>query len=385
MKSLATATFLIGNLLGATAVGAQLRFVAVDIRVPVPPTPFVADGKTHFVYELQVTNLDRTEMTLAAIDVYADSGRNALLTQAGDDLKSAARFAGAPASGDPRVLPTGRQTLVYFWVTLPRGAPTPARLRHRITVSVADSSGKAATDTVGRFLVPVHAVQPLVLAAPLTGGPWLAINGPSNTSSHRREAIPIYGEAQIGQRFATDWVKLGPDGRAFHGDSLVNRNWYGYGTPVLAVADGIVTETKDSIIENVPFSPTMAVPITVETLGGNHVILHLGRGYYAFYAHLQPGSLKVKLGDKVRRGQPIGLLGNSGNSHAPHLHFQVSNGSSPLGSEGLPWIWDRFQLLDSRKPGFESAVAVTNGWHASGPAVRKRNEGTLENMIVRFP
>jgi hypothetical protein len=210
----------------------------------------------------------------------------------------------------------------------------------------------------------------------------VAVNGPSNTSGHRRTAVPLYGEAQIGQRFATDWIKLGADGRAFHGDSLVNRNWYGYGTPVFAVADGIVSETKDSIIENVPFSPTMAVPITFETVGGNHVILDLGGGHFAFYAHLQPGSLKVKLGDRIRRGQPIGLLGNSGNSTAPHLHFHVTNGNSPLGSEGLPWVWDKFQLLDWLKSGFES---VLTGWHPSAPAAAKRNEATLENMIVTFP
>src|SRR5678809_947726 len=86
---------------------------------------------------------------------------------------------------------------------------------------------------------------------------------------------------------------------SFHGDSTKNANWYGYGTPVVAVADGIVTEVKDSIIENVPMSPTMAVPITLETVGGNHVILDIGGGVYAFYAHVQPGSLKVKLGDKA--------------------------------------------------------------------------------------
>jgi hypothetical protein len=283
------------------------------------------------------------------------------------------------------VLPTGRQTLVYLWVTLPAGATTPGRLRHRLTVSLTDSAGKATTDTVGRYFVPVRTGRPLVLAAPFTGGPWLALNGPSNGSPHRREPMPVDGEARIGQRFATDWIKLGAEGRAVHGDSLVNENWYGYGMPVLAVADGIVTDTKDSIIENVPLSPAMAVPIRFETIGGNYVILDLGGARYAFYAHLKPGSLKVKRGDKVRRGQPIGLLGNSGNSHGPHLHFQVSDGSSPFGSEGLPWVWERFELLDRLQPGFEAAVRASSGWRAPGRPAAKRHEATLENMIVRFP
>jgi murein DD-endopeptidase MepM/ murein hydrolase activator NlpD len=82
------------------------------------------------------------------------------------------------------------------------------------------------------------------------------------------------------------------------------------------------------------------VPITSETVAGNHIVLDLGGGRYAFYAHFQPGSLKVKVGDRVTRGQVIGLVGNSGNSTEPHLHFHISDGVSPLGSEGLPYVLD---------------------------------------------
>ena len=92
--------------------------------------------------------------------------------------------------------------------------------------------------------------------------------------------------------------------------------------------------------------------------------------------------MAVKLGDRVKRGQQIGLLGNSGNSTAPHLHFHVTNGNSPLGSEGLPFVFEKFELLDWPQAGFETLL---KGWKASGPAVAKRREATLENMVVRFP
>ena len=68
----------------------------------------------------------------------------------------------------------------------------------------------------------------------------------------------------------------------------------------------------------------------------------LDGGLYMLYAHLQPGSLKVKQGDKIKRGDPIGLVGNSGNSSAPHLHFHVMDGPSPLTSEGVPYVIDSF-------------------------------------------
>jgi len=82
----------------------------------------------------------------------------------------------------------------------------------------------------------------------------------------------------------------------------------------------------------------------METVAGNHVNLDLGGGVYAMYAHLQPGSIRVKLGDKVTPGQVIGLLGNSGNCGEPHLHFQLMDRNSPLNSEGLPYYFPGFKL-----------------------------------------
>ena len=142
------------------------------------------------------------------------------------------------------------------------------------------------------------------------------------------------------------------------------------------MADGVVTEVKDGIPENVPGITSRAVPITLETVGGNHVILDIGGGHFAFYAHLQPGSLRVELGDKVRRGQVLGLVGNSGNSTEPHLHFHIENGSSPLGAEGLPYSLASFQV-------------VGHGWtwkpsDSTGPPELHKNEIPLENEVVNF-
>ena len=131
------------------------------------------------------------------------------------------------------------------------------------------------------------------------------------------------------------------------------------------MADAVVAATKEGIPENVPGNPP-AVPITLETVGGNYVILDLGGGHFAFYAHLQPGSVRVKPVDHVRRGQVLGLVGNSGNSGGPHLHFQITDVGSPLGSEGLPYALESFDVLTgaNREP--------------------RRNELPLQNAIVRL-
>jgi murein DD-endopeptidase MepM/ murein hydrolase activator NlpD len=206
----------------------------------------------------------------------------------------------------------------------------------------------------------------------------------SNTSLHRRTLVVVDGKARIAQRFATDWTRVGADGLAFRGDPAKNANWSAYGAEVLAVADATVADVKDGVPENDPTSEKKAVPIDLETVGGNYVILDLGGGRFAFYAHLRPGSIRVRVGDRVRRGQVLALLGNSGNSDAPHLHFHVTDGVSPLGAEGVPYVFESFYMegvLPSKK------LLVEGGWRpqpAHATDIR-RLEIPVENAVVRFP
>src|SRR5262249_8711587 len=133
--------------------------------------------------------------------------------------------------------------------------------------------------------VEVSTAGAVALGPPLAGSGWLALHGLSNESSHRRTLLAIDGQGRIPPRFAIDWSRIAPDGQVFHGDPAKNANWFPYGADVLAVADGLVAETRDGIPENDPTSPTRAVPITLTTVGGNYLILDLGNGRYAFYAH----------------------------------------------------------------------------------------------------
>jgi hypothetical protein len=103
---------------------------------------------------------------------------------------------------------------------------------------------------------------------------------------------------------------------------------------------------KDGIMENVPNAAKMAVPITLETIGGNYVMEDIGGGRYAFYAHLIPGTIGVRVGDSVSAGERLAKLGNSGNSTEPHLHFHVCDGPSPLLCNGLPFEIDYFTRYD---------------------------------------
>lgn len=127
----------------------------------------------------------------------------------------------------------------------------------------------------------------------------------------------------------------------------------------IAVANATVVDVNDGIPENDPTSNNKAVPITLETAPGDYIILDLGSGRFAFYAHLQPKGIRVKVGDKVRRGQVLALLGNSGNSDAPHLHFHVTDGNSPLGAEDLPYVIESFEMEDILP---SKGLLVEGGW-----------------------
>jgi murein DD-endopeptidase MepM/ murein hydrolase activator NlpD len=108
-----------------------------------------------------------------------------------------------------------------------------------------------------------------------------------------------------------------------------------FGKPVLAVADAVVVSVTDGLREQTPGKYPVNIPL--DEADGNSVMLDLGEQRYAMYAHVQPGSIEVHRGDRVKLGQVIGRVGNTGNSVAPHLHFQVTAGSSSLASNGLPY------------------------------------------------
>jgi murein DD-endopeptidase MepM/ murein hydrolase activator NlpD len=85
----------------------------------------------------------------------------------------------------------------------------------------------------------------------------------------------------------------------------------------------------------------------LETIAGNTITLDLGGGQFAYYMHLEPGSVRVKVGDRVRRGQTLARVGCTGDAREPHLHFEVTNSSKPLSGEGVPYLIDRYRSKGS--------------------------------------
>jgi biotin carboxyl carrier protein len=349
----------------------------------------------HLCYEIYLTNLSSSSWMVQHIDVNNESGAP-LLTLQGKELETVLSHPALPpdSKGGPAAeIAPGEAVIAYMWIDLVKGAPIPTRVQHKFSLK---NSGDGKNYELDAPMTVVSNKLPEIVP-PLRGKDWVALCGPANTSRHRRSAQVFEGTPRIAQRYAIDWVRLGDNGQTYRGDREgKNRSYYSYGAEVLAVANGVVVEVKDGIPENTPPADSkdgtppavkLAVDITMETIAGNHVNLDLGGGVYAMYAHLQPGSIRVKLGDKVTPGQVIALLGSSGNCGEPHLHFQLMDRNSPLNSEGLPYYF----------PGFKLAARISGdseGQVTEAPAHLKVNrlpapeahhgDIPLENEVVDF-
>lgn len=372
---------LASSALATPAAAQQVGRVPLEVRMPAVIRAATALGRAHLGYELHVTNLGTRPLRLGALDVLAPGGQ-ALESLTGARLAQRATVVGAAVPGAAASrqaasieLAVGARAVVFMWVTLAPDAPVPASVRHRFVVGEADTLLLPA--------VPVDASVPM-LEPPVRGGPWVAIRGPSATSGHRLSLVTLGGVARVAQRFAVDWARLGEDGKLFRDDSTRNDAWYGYGDTVYAVAAGRVVTVRDGAPDAAPFAGAPDTPIEPHQATGNVVVLDLGGGRFATYAHLRAGSIRVKEGDRLAAGQSVARIGNSGNTHGPHLHFHVSDGSQPLASDGLPFTMRAFALV-GRVP---SLAAMLGGaaW-APSPSQPPRvvaGEMPLENMIVRF-
>jgi murein DD-endopeptidase MepM/ murein hydrolase activator NlpD len=181
-------------------------------------------------------------------------------------------------------------------------------------------------------------------------GVWYAGNGPTFYTAHRW-ALP--------EEFGFDFIQLGTGSSSHSGDGTHFGDFYAYGQPVMAAADGRVKAVVDNISENPKalrqpaetgeayghrLQEMQAELLEKGTVAGNYVLIENGDNVYSLYAHLRPTSITVKAGDKVTSGQIIGSLGSSGNSTEPHLHFQVCDRPDPLFCAGVPVDFDGIVL-----------------------------------------
>jgi hypothetical protein len=232
----------------------------------------------------------------------------------------------------------------------------------QVTVLGTDESG--ARQTVSSHIAVAARVSAIDYAMPVPGT-WLMTSLPS-IQSHHRLAPP--------SEFAVDFFKIGSSGNIHDDDVLDANNFFGYGADVMAAADGeVVFVIDDEVQERKIFFPMTGES---EDEAGARIQQYNMRRYandfaraaagniitikhatpegveYSSYGHLKAGSVAVKVGDVVKRGQVIGQVGDTGDSAAVHLHFQINAGPNAFMSKSIPVTFtDLEETLEGIDPG----------------------------------
>ncbi len=353
----------------------------LSVQAVARPAPLIVQGKAYLVYELLITNYQTGPVSLQSLR--ADCGPMGIFNFDRDSLKQMVDL--PPRYGsttDPLTFAPLETRILLVWLPF-SSTQVPHRVIHTIGYGVSGKSGAGAEYRVMTARsAPMridYEAAPVEIGPPLRGNNWLAANGPSNTSSHRRAFMVADGQIFFPERFAIDFVQIGPDGKTYQGDPKDNSSYHAYGADIIAVADGRIVDAKSGIKDNVPGST--AGPISMATIGGNYLVEDLGNGAYAFYAHLKPGSLKVFVGANVKRGQVLASLGNTGNSSEPHLHFHLMSTPSPLGGNGLPYAFDKFSIAPGHVNESAQDIVFTFGTGQPQPV---SDSLVLENALIDF-
>ncbi|MDG3581195.1 M23 family metallopeptidase [Galbibacter pacificus] len=338
--SLINIATLISLLLTGSLTFGQSYRETLDIKLPDTINLIGINGNKIAYYELYLTNFSTDTFTIKEIRITNGRDGSILLSLQKNSLKNNYIRIGTSKKDSDMQLPPGNTAVVY--IDLDTQKKQPENIAHQI-IFEAIHKNKASQISVHTSPIKCISNNQLVLGAPLKGGYWTTVYEPSWERGHRRVIYTLNGKARIPGRYAIDFIKVDKNGTYATGDENIVANWLGYRADVFAVADGIVSAVGSDFLE----SPTISdhPRHSADQATGNYISIKIGDSQFAFYEHLRPGSIKVKVGQKIKKGELIASLGFTGQTTGPHLHFHVADTNSPLGAEGIPFVFEKFQFL----------------------------------------
>lgn len=310
-----------------------LATAAVQVS-SVPAQAWIEDlpDRQDLNFDLLLRNDGATALELAAVEMEAfDAGGHLLLRRRLDGNGVRPSVMTVP----DRNLAAGQSLTVFNpFPSLARDLPL-ARLHYRLRFESPD--GKQV-QTAELDLRPRRREQHARLRLPLRGR-VINDDGHDAQAHHRRFDTSFAPIAQLGfrgnfMRYAYDFVPVDAQGRMFHGGGADNHDYPGFGAELLAAGDGRIAALEGGRPDDRHFDES-ELPRNRMALFGNYLVIDHGRGEYSLYAHLQQGSVRVKVGDRVQRGDVVARLGASGSAMFPHLHYELQDGPDAL-AEGLP-------------------------------------------------
>lgn len=346
----------------------------LQIYFPQKPIPVIIDNKATLLFEVYFSNTGADSVELLGFSLLDAKKRNRILDYDSSELAGRLRnITPTAARNYGNIIAPGSTHILYIEAST--NAKKFPELLFSYQTGIAGEKSFSLIKKAKKLFIDRSA--PVVLSSPLQGGNWAAIHDPSWERGHRRVVYTVDGVKRIPGRFAIDFMKL-DSVHYVQGNEDSIYNWLGYAQPVLAAADGIIASVRNDFPES---STLSAHPdYKPEQATGNYISLKIADNRFVFYEHLKPGSITVKPGQSVKKGEVIALLGFTGQTTGPHLHFHVADKDSPLGAEGLPFVFEHFIQIghypDFSKFGKEKFAPV---------AARKvKHEMPASNSVIVF-
>lgn len=367
---------------------AAVHWTPVLIAAPDAPRGFKgSEGKWHLVYDLVLTNYNPVASSIKEFQILGRNGGgefHVVKSLTGQKLKDA--FSSLTRSQTGANLDRAQVGVLFVNLDFDRAEDVPAELTHKIIVDTTSPTGKPWALDYSSAPLKVDNTPAVRLAPPLRGGKWCVMGGYAGTLGHRRALFAIDNQFKAAQTFAIDWMRLDDQNYAMRNPSKIEGD-SSYDQPIYAVADGTVLGVVNKFQDQTPGKITGEDRWSYP--GGNSVVIDIGNGNYAFYAHLKHDSIKVKEGDKVTRGQEIARLGNTGNSSGPHLHMHVTRDPGILDANGVPYVFDEFEVLGEIKDmkAFESTLLKGKPATFADSDFKGTHHDELprEGFVLRFP
>jgi len=364
--------------------------------VTTPAPVEMTDGKVHLTYELVLTNVAPVPVRVDRIELH-DAATSALVpgTTARVDLtplRVGAEAEGVSDAGAGNTTVTIAPTTTYIaWVDVafPQRSAVPATIEHVVSGAVLAPQAPPAPIQMRLARTDPATDGPTVVGPPVPAGTWYVSEGCCVDDTHHRRGIePVNGVLEVPQRYAVDLFKLDDAHRTWVGDPTKLDSYLSYRQPILSVAAGTVVAAQDGLANSaeIPHPTNLA---TVKETVGNHVIVQISDRAYVLHAHMDPGSVAVRVGDRVTRGQQLGLIGNSGISTTPHLHFQILTTPTYFPADSSPYAFDSFTLL-GRIPerlwddnlGLQPTGALP--FQPANPSSTRTSQMPLDRDVVQF-
>ena len=327
---------------------------------PAHPWIEIRDGEQRLNFDFSLRNQTHDSLRIAAIEMEAFDASGHLA------LKKTVNSDGLRPGIDvvaPELLGVGQTTDIFNpFFSIADGVPV-TRLDYEFRFLVENTPKQAKAnrhrlpmdfDLAAKVsVVPSTYQTRTALVLPLHGR-VLVWEGHDFFAHHRRIPLDSEKARSIGlagtnaNRYASDFVIVNERGQMFHDDPYHKKNYYSYGQPIYAPADGVVRDSRNDIPDNEFEGPQIRYPKLPPGASddlGNFVLLDHQDGEFSVFPHMRIGSVRVKPGNHVRRGDLLGEVGFSGDAIFPHVHFALLSGPDVLRDEGVPAYFDQFDRI----------------------------------------